>query len=650
MSLLTPPRLVFSGYTDWNPDTVNNSASIYNENTAAPVPQPGVPWNKFVNWLMQSNGQTDPAKLQPNGSWNVFGDHGVTFMTDAGYGAKITNIVLPSGNAPSDPLMGSGVQILGLLYMDSPRPSPARLIDVEPYGPFSSQIFYETVSVGNSQMGVQGKGACRMFSRWPNMGRNLGPLPIAGDMGVIWQTAVANKDLKWTGLNSSPALAALKAAAESGKNQGIVLQFASYRTLYYQTVTYQGRAIRTGGDLIWAYQNGYRGPNPARSLLLGMVGVWGPGELSSAPTQRLLVPNAPVTEAKTLFSMRRTDHDPTAALKAAAAPVPLGPAVAQVDSTRNVVAVNCIATFPEMNGTQQKASLGTFLLQARAADGTIASIGPPLTPNLYAQSAYDASGGMIEFPFTAGQLNAINSGTLQLVQQGASGGPALLESQFMAETDQRGSYIDEGETKSITIRVYEKGATPTSSVQVLVAQYDINGDLITDQSKLILKLVQPSSGVVPIANGAGTISFQPLQAGICYLFFYPFTGTTPPAPPSSGFNTPADFFAVVRALPFDNALEANTPDSKLSWSFIYNQVLETYDVIYPVMSQVRNLADRNVVDAMAEQLKFAISLDSFESTLYMPITRELSAGKRKLLQRYVNLLPNRVPPDPPHTR
>jgi len=38
-------------------------------------------------------------------------------------------------------------------------------------------------------------------------------------------------------------------------------------------------------------------------------------------------------------------------------------------------------------------------------------------------------------------------------------------------------------------------------------------------------------------------------------------------------------------------------------------------LIYPVMSLVRNLADRNVVEAMAEQLKFAISLDSFKSTL-----------------------------------
>jgi hypothetical protein len=59
-----------------------------------------------------------------------------------------------------------------------------------------------------------------------------------------------------------------------------------------------------------------------------------------------------------------------------------------------------------------------------------------------------------------------------------------------------------------------------------------------------------------------------------------------------------------------------------------------------VMSLVRNLSDRNVVEAMADQLKFAVSLETFESTLYMPITRDLSAGKRRLLERWVNLLPN----------
>ncbi|MEO8126919.1 MAG: hypothetical protein ABI822_07490, partial [Bryobacteraceae bacterium] len=155
-----------------------------------------------------------------------------------------------------------------------------------------------------------------------------------------------------------------------------------------------------------------------------------------------------------------------------------------------------------------------------------------------------------------------------------------------------------------------------------------------------------ASGVLAVTSGVAHLSFRAAQPGICYVFFLPFTGTVPPVAPAAGFGSPSDFFAVIRALPFDNALEASTPDSELSFAFIYGKVLNTYDLIYPVMSQIRNLHDKNVVDAMGEQLKFAISKDTFASTLYMPITRELSAGKRKLLQRYVNLLPDRVPADP----
>jgi len=65
-------------------------------------------------------------------------------------------------------------------------------------------------------------------------GRNLGGLPIAGNMGVLWQTAVKNADLAWTGVNQSAALAAFKKEAECGGNQGIQIQFVSYRTLYYR--------------------------------------------------------------------------------------------------------------------------------------------------------------------------------------------------------------------------------------------------------------------------------------------------------------------------------------------------------------------------------------------------------------------------------
>src|SRR5262249_49808274 len=163
--------------------------------------------------------------------------------------------------------------------------------------------------------------------RWVNPARNLAGLPIAGNMGVIWQTAVHNKDLQWAGVDKSPGLAALKKAAETGGNQGIVIQFTSYRTLYYQTASYQGQRITNGEDLVKAYQNGFRGGNPARSILLGMIGIWGAGELASAPTERLLAPANQVTHARVAV-LARMDHHPEAALTADPQPVLLAPAMA----------------------------------------------------------------------------------------------------------------------------------------------------------------------------------------------------------------------------------------------------------------------------------------------------------------------------------
>ena len=38
MSILSLPRITFSGKTEWNPDTTNNYDTYYDSTTAAPVP------------------------------------------------------------------------------------------------------------------------------------------------------------------------------------------------------------------------------------------------------------------------------------------------------------------------------------------------------------------------------------------------------------------------------------------------------------------------------------------------------------------------------------------------------------------------------------------------------------------------------------
>jgi len=68
--------------------------------------------------------QSGSSGLTANGGWNVYGDHGVAFMNDSGSGAKITRHHLASGTAAGDTLLGTSVQLAGLLYMDSPNTPP----------------------------------------------------------------------------------------------------------------------------------------------------------------------------------------------------------------------------------------------------------------------------------------------------------------------------------------------------------------------------------------------------------------------------------------------------------------------------------------------------------------------------------------------
>jgi hypothetical protein len=230
----------------------------------------------------------------------------------------------------------------------------------------------------------------------------------------------------------------------------------------------------------------------------------------------------------------------------------------------------------------------------------------------------------------------------------------LAQSQFVAETDDWGVYVDECQTPSVTIKVTENGGAPQPDVSLWFQQYDSNGNLLTSpvvqvldvngQPAPIVQTTTQGGQALPVVNGSVTLRVQSLSPGACFLAFYPYRGQPPSQVPTSAFPLAASFYCAVRMLPFDDALERYTPDSMLSWTFVYSNVLRVFDLIYPIMSKVRNLADLNVIEQMAEQLKFAVSLDTFESTLYMPITRDLSAGKRKLLQRFVNLLPNQIAP------
>jgi hypothetical protein len=75
--------------------------------------------------------------------------------------------------------------------------------------------------------------------------------------------------------------------------------------------------------------------------------------------------------------------------------------------------------------------------------------------------------------------------------------------------------------------------------------------------------------------------------------------------------------------------------------------LQTYDAITPRMSTVIRLDDPAAVMTFARRFKEVTSAEFLESRRYMPITWELSRGKRKLLHRFCDLMLSAAPTEAP---
>jgi hypothetical protein len=128
--------------------------------------------------------------------------------------------------------------------------------------------------------------------------------------------------------------------------------------------------------------------------------------------------------------------------------------------------------------------------------------------------------------------------------------------------------------------------------------------------------------------------------------FFPFTGDTLPAPPPALFPPGNMFYVTVRVLPFDDCLPLefidfwnSTHDPAKAWEFVYHRILYVYDMIFSAMLQFVNLGSQSAVDANAKTIRSLIEKPlAQEGTGAMPVTRDLSEGKRIVLQLYLYLV------------
>ncbi len=178
-------------------------------------------------------------------------------------------------------------------------------------------------------------------------------------------------------------------------------------------------------------------------------------------------------------------------------------------------------------------------------------------------------------------------------------------------------------------------------------------------------------------NGIATVGLSAQTPGFMVLGFFPYAaGATaaplpsaalnpqgPTGPPPYNTNINNWYYATVRVLPFDSDLPQqfcdlwnNGNNQDAVWNFIYfptspgGGILYLYDMVFSVMLEHLQLGNRTAMENAINSLWTMISPNSAsEGSWVMPITRDLSAGKRLVLQLWIYLVANGYPSSPPLT-
>ncbi|MET1111535.1 MAG: hypothetical protein ABWX67_08440, partial [Allosphingosinicella sp.] len=493
MSILETPRIYFTGQMIWDPIVTNNYAQFYNEDTADPVPS----GDNVANFRQRAIKFVDPA------NWNPHGTHRSSFL------AEITGVDTGCGLDTSDPFVGAPANFLGML------------VDAEPYGTFTSQLFFDSM-----QFGIAGgyRVTCprtwRAQSRYINFNRNTWNTVKAGIASTIWQTSIPKDCGLQLDPHDSPALQALVEALADDDVLGLTVRWNTYRTIYYDDPT-----IRTnsGGQLSIDAQalvaklnvaDSFQ-PNPARSELVGVIGLWRSGEPACEPGDRALLATLPNEVVATAFAR----------------------------VTGDVLAIDLGNSVTEVDAQLTKQDLGTLSVCAMSPDGsTVVEVLGTLGYAQYARCAYLATSGIVELALTPEAAALAAEAPLQV----RSGGAVFLAEEVLraAPRTQQNMYLNQGAAAvPATLQVLSFG-TPAGA-GVTVSRYVWNSD-------------NTATLVDTASTGAdGVASFDVAPASQGDVVQYVFTAGAGAAEPS--FDPLLTPYIYARTLPSDSAIGAQAP-------------------------------------------------------------------------------------------
>jgi hypothetical protein len=575
MSVLETPRIYFRGEIAWDPIVTNNYSEFYNENASETVFPTAA--DKVAAFRAEAIKAVTPR------NWNPHGTHRSSF-----FNSSISGADLGGGSVENDPFVGSPALFMGML------------VDLEPYGTISSQLFFDAMSFGIAGgYRITAPRKTRITSRYINFFRNPDGAK-AGVASVVWQTCFSKADGLRIDAFDSPSLQALQNALVDDDVLGITVQFNAYRTIYYNDpVKTNPELVPPSKVLTTMLEGGGWQPNPARSMMVGVIGLWRAGEPVNEPCDR------------TLITGPDANPDP---------PPFVGSAHCRVDQDSIVLDLS--------NSISED---GIDLTKHNFGDLTVVAV-HPVTQNAvtlatfgytdYDEHAYLRTSGIVTLPVDRGAAAVAKTGHLQL--RDASKQVLLAEAPLRALPLVPNLYLNEGDTHAAQWQVYDRGAPAHAGIEVTI--YVMSADGNTVQSSF--ELTTDARGMVsfPVTGTRGSIT--------------PYVSWAGPDPqPPQGINPQTNTYMYVRTLAADDDLAQLEP----TWENVYERVLANWNAMAPCMDNWLNLADPAQVISFAPLIFKLTSAAAFEHFRYMPVTRDLTPGARTLLYNFLNNPPAPAP-------
>ncbi len=743
MGIIQLPRIYFEGFNYWTPSTYNNNdygppintydadnarlnwdylygQGVYNDEEfkkwsiiplTTDIPTSGTPTAKSKDAVppaewgyyggQQSGFVTPKAPIMMNPNFSKPGD----FTHVTGY-TNEKGKYLTQQSAPDESWINQSLQL------NQDTGSPAKLVDINPASFWSSQVFLDSVSLGDTKVGFTGKTNNRMYSRWINPNHNYNvtnELIIAGSFSAVFQTCMNKDDVIFYG-SGSKIQASLENAFNKKEVKGLMMRFTSYYTIYFQGTAFQNvkrnnpdQLYELMGEIAYLYkeyekqlklyQEGklekspLRPINSAYSKLIGWVGLQTNNELSSAPGGRFLIPygykksnskgvNKPINlQPKGLPDsfykpgLSNGNSTPPPSLK------PLGPVAVELAYNSSSMAIERIAidmcsAIPLEDISGKKVDYGKVQLALVTPDASkpLNSWERRIIADIpYDQRTYCRTSGILDIIPKGLSWKDVKATPLALIveeyepktdQQTSVVG--LLETPLTAQTDERGVYVNESnpswqsnqKISAATVQVRYFGGKPPAGTTIKVIQYPGPGAPPSKASNQLTKTFYKKgrsfepygpNEQIAVRNGKITLGFESVQPGMPNISFEPqlrdgqYEGA-----PFTSTGIPSAFYTVIRVLPFQNALADEfgswlntTPDLRIVNERVFEEVFGTYHRMYPVMDFI---SDPLKFQQWRGRIMTLTDPANFEQARYMPVTRALSAGQRRIIELYITYI------------